>query len=52
MSTVLELNRGGIMVNLTKSSVDLFKYNLSNKTVQFSFTHTLKAGKLFSVQSK
>jgi len=39
------------MVNLRKSSVDLFKHKVVNKAVN-SFTYTLKAGKLFSVQSK
>lgn len=38
------------MVNLTKSSVDLFKYKAVNKAVN-SFTYTLKAGEVFSVQS-
>lgn len=38
-------------VNLTKPNVDLFKYKSVQNVVNNTFTYTLKAGKLFSVQS-
>lgn len=40
------------MVNLKKTGVDLFKYKSSVNKALNSFSYTLKAGKVSSVQSK
>lgn len=39
------------MVNLKKSSVDLFKYSKGENKSQNTFFYTLNAGRLASVQS-